>query len=75
MITLYLYAEIWRGINNVFKTEFLEKLRYSTVSPKHSITLACTSAIACDKILLKVGVAPVSIASLHPIIGGVKSRN
>ena len=47
--------------------------RYGTVAPKCNVALARMSTIACDKKShQKVDMVPVSITSLHSIIGGVK---
>ena len=43
-----------------------------TVLPKCNVALV---QLVAKKNSLKVGVAPVSIMSLHPMIGGVKTCN
>jgi len=59
--------------NNLITLKYLFAMYHlqSVVLPKCNFAL--TQLLKSEKI--KVGVAPVSITSLHPLIGGVKTRD
>ena len=53
-----------------------DRIREGTVPPKCNIILAYMSTITCGKkSWLKVDMVPVSTASLHSMVGGVKTCN
>ena len=57
---------------NLAELPMIFSLQYSPSGMSHSHTLAQLRAANNS---LKVGMAPVSITSPHPMIGGVNTRN